>query len=255
MTDVDRAYRSQRQRLRAALLAIVAREWLAASMQAQDAFAAAVAPVVAAGQAQTARLVDAYMATKTLQATGRGQVRGLNTEKYTTAELRGVPAAEVYLRPFGAVGAALQKGAEFSVAKAAGKAAVDKLVTTDVQLAQTYSARDWMTDEDSITGYERITDGGCELCSAASTRTYRSEDLMPIHEHCQCDVSPVYGPRPGRALGSGWSVTREHAEESLSEETLTRLSDGGMKLPETLTVARDPELGFRLVDDAWQVAA
>lgn len=228
MTQLDVTYRAQRLRLRAAALALAARVWAGASTQRQDEFVDQILAAVAAGQAQVVRLVDAYMATKTLQATGRGEVRGLNPDDYRTEQLRRASADEVYKRPFGAVGYTLEKGGDFAAARVAGGALLDKLVSTDLQLAQTYSARDWMREEETIVGYERVAGlRACELCAAAATRLYHSEDLMPIHEHCSCDVVPVYGDRP---------VRQE-------------------PIPDGVVFVHDSELGPRLVDETWAAAA
>lgn len=219
--ELDATYRSQRLRLRSTVLAHTARLWAVAQPQDQPAFLGQVVPAVHAGQALTVRLVDAYMATKTLHATGAGRVKGLDPAAYTVEAIRKTPADEVYGRPFGALGYALASGAEFSIARAAGAAAAEKLVSTDLQLAQTYSARDWMSDEPGIIGYERQTEGGCPLCESASGGLYQTEDLMPLHEGCRCDVAPVFGDaRPG-------------------------------PLPDGLEVVDDSELGPRLISESW----
>jgi len=75
---------------------------------------------------------------------------------------------------------------------------VTKLAATDLQLAQTHSARDWMADDENVYGWRRVTDGDpCPLCALAATRIYYRADLMPIHEHCGCGVEPLYGEHPG----------------------------------------------------------
>lgn len=208
MIQVDATYRSQRMRLRSVLLATVARHWAVASPHDQGAFLGRVTAVVLAAQAQSVRLVDAYMATKTKAVIGTGAVKGLDPSLYTVDAIRGVPAAEVYSRPFGALGYALETGLDFSAARAAGGAALGRLASTDFQLAQTYSARDWMTSEESITGYERILGGdGCELCQAAADgRVFATDDLAPIHDHCGCSVSPVFGPEPTKGASDVFSV-------------------------------------------------
>lgn len=256
--QLDSAYRAQRQRLRAALLAQAARLWSVASPKDESSFLEQMVPLITAGQVQTVRLVDAYMAIKTLHATGEGDVKGLDAAAYSVEALRGKPALEVYARPFAAVGAALAAKAEFSAAMHVGQAVLKKLATTDLQLAQTYSARDWMRDEPKITGYQRVTSGGCGLCEAASTQLYGTEDLMPIHEHCQCDVAPYYGDRApqGKTIidPDKWEVLKEQAQGDLSAAALSRLKAEDLKLPEVLRARRDDELGLRLVDGAWKEA-
>lgn len=47
-------------------------------------------------------------------------------------------------------------------------------------------------DAPKIIGYERVYDGGCGFCADAAELLYHSEDLMPVHEHCNCGVQPVF---------------------------------------------------------------
>lgn len=54
------------------------------------------------------------------------------------------------------------------------------------------------TPGDKVIGYRRIIhpeqseDGtSCGLCVVASTRLYTTDELMPIHDECNCDVMPV----------------------------------------------------------------
>lgn len=219
--QLDAAYRAQRRRLAAAVTAAAAAVWAVAWRDRQQAIHQSV-QIVTAGQKHTVALVDAYFTAKTLQATGGGNLKRLDPSLYTIAALRGVPADVVYERPFGALGAAFNAGATNVQAVDSGLASLEKLAVTDLQLAQTYSARDWMTAEPTIVGYRRVTSGNpCELCAQASTRTYRSEDLMPIHEHCHCTVDPLWG---------------DHAVGSVGTSVL---------------VENDPELGPRLMAATW----
>lgn len=200
-TPLDHAYRSQRIRIVNTVRAQTKRLWAVSSTQQQQQFVGQAVPVVAAGQAAVVTLVDGYLAAKAQAETGEGAVQGLDPAGYTTGMLRGAPAAEVYARPFGVLGAAIAGGAEFSAAKASGGDYLDKLVSTDLQLAQTHSARDWMSNEPRVTGWQRVTSGGCDFCQQAASRTYRTRDLMPIHEHCHCSVVPVFGDVEPEPIG------------------------------------------------------
>jgi hypothetical protein len=205
MTTIDGVYRSQRLRLMNTVAAATAQAW-AQGYRDREAVIGQVLAVVHAGQAQTVALVDAYMAVK-----AQASPKGLDPTSYTVALLRGVPAERVYDRPFGAP------------SRESSLAALARLVRTDMQLAQTHSARDWMTGDERIVGYRRVLGGGknCSLCVAAADRTYRTEDLMPIHERCSCTVEPVFGTEPVASVG-----------------TSVRVDD-------------DPELGPRLMADDW----
>jgi hypothetical protein len=219
MTQLDGIYRTQRLRLLSTVAAAAGRAFGQFHGNKDEAIAAVV-PFILAGQKTQVALTDAYMAAKTRAATGSGTVKGLDPNNYTVAELRGIPAEIVYERPYGAIGAQLKQGAEFSAALLSAQEYLTKTVATDLQLAQTHSARDWMVGDERIVGYRR-SGGQCELCQAASDRTYYSDDLMPIHEHCMCGVDPVYGNEPVASVGT------------------------------TVEVQDDPELGPRLMAKSW----
>lgn len=220
MSELDNAYRSQRLRLVSAVEAGAAATWGNLYREPERRATAAVLPLVIAGQAATVTLLDAYMAAKV-----GAQPKALDRARYTTEALRGLPAEEVYERPFRALGAQLGAGEELPVAVASARAAVSRLVHTDLQLAQTHAARDWMEADERVYGYRRVLGGGksCALCRAASTRIYYRESLMPIHERCHCTVEPLIGEHPG-----------------------------GLSIPsDAVRVAEDPELGPRLLEEGW----
>jgi hypothetical protein len=177
----------------------VARIW-ANDYQDEEQTITSALGLVAAGQARTVSLVDAYMSAKTREVVGRGGVKGLDPALYTVDRLRGAPAREVYQRPFGALGAFIANQGQdgWGAGMAAATASLVRLAKTDLQLAQTHAARDWMVEDRHVRGYRRMLGGNenCELCQDAARGFYYREDLAPIHERCACSVSPVYG-EPG----------------------------------------------------------
>lgn len=219
---IDRTYRSQRLRLSATVQAAALRTW-DGLYRDRERTVAGLVPLIHAGQAATVRLVEAYMIAKARDADEHIRPLNLPAELYTVAVLRGVPAEEVYERPYGALLAMIGRGEEFARSMQAARASVAKLATTDLQLAQTHSARDFMRASQRIVGYRRVLGAGenCSLCRSASTRTYRTEFLAPIHERCGCSVSPVFGDEPVASVGT------------------------------TVKMVDDPELGPRLVADSW----
>jgi len=220
-TPLDHAYQVQRQRLSQAVTAAAAAIWARSYGDRVQAVNQSV-QIVTAGQRHVVALVDSYFALKMAAATGAGAVKGLDPARYTIEALRRVPADVVYARPFGALGAAFNAGADNAQAVDSGLSALTKLASTDLQLAQTHSASDWMQGESTIVGWRRVTDGNpCELCGLAATRTYRKEDLMPIHEHCGCTVEPLWGTHAVASVGT------------------------------VVTVENDPELGPRLMAASW----
>lgn len=228
--QVDSAYRAQRLRLVNTVSANTSMAW-AQMFANRSAAIAYIVNLVNSGTANIALLVGAYLAAKNLLATGVASQVSLDSAAYTTDALRGIPGEVVYGRPFGAYGAFLKEGQEAADAIRAAQASVSKLASTDMQLAQTHAARDWMQaaserdrgDGLRIVGYRRVLTNphACALCTAASTRTYRIADLMPIHEHCDCTVEPLWGTEPVASVG-----------------TKVRVED-------------DPEIGPRLMAASW----
>jgi hypothetical protein len=112
----------------------------------------------------------------------------------------------VYRRPATAVYSALSEGVPYDEAVRRGATRAEQLVVTDMQLAETHSAREVLTKQKKlgVVGYRRVLTGSesCAMCIVASTQRYRVGNLMPIHPACDCKVRTIYGKRdPGRALG------------------------------------------------------
>lgn len=229
--ELDAVYRTQRLRLASVVEAATAAAWAARYRERGHVATDAVLALVYGGQAATVRLVDAYMAAKAESAP-----KGLPVESYTVGAIRGLPAEDVYERPFGALGAHLGRGEELPAAVAAAQGSLRRLVRTDLQLAHTYSARDWMAEEDGIYGYRRVLGPGknCPLCTKASSRIYYRDSLMPIHEHCHCTVEPLFGEHPGTVSlgGQGASAARTRVDAAVR-------------------VVEDPEIGPRLLEESW----
>jgi hypothetical protein len=221
MDRIDGVFRSERLRVTSRVEAAAA-AMFATLYRDPEETVGRVVPVVEAGAGRVVALTDAYMTAKAVAAGVRMAVKGLSAFAYR--DLRSRDAAEVYQRPFGALGGQLAQGAELEVALRSARGALSRLVRTDMQLAQTHAAQEWMVDEPRVVGYERVLGPGdnCPLCMAASTRRYYREDLMPIHERCACTVAPVFGD-PG-------ALSRPSA---------------------AVRVADDAEIGPRLLDEAW----
>ncbi len=222
-------------------------------------FLAAVLPVVAGAQSATGGLVAAYIATLT----------GLVTEEATrpvpirpadlsTEALRGVPASEVYLRAVVSARTAISRGRSPQEAFRAGRERAADLAETDVILAQR-EATVWATSADErIVGYRRVLTGrSCAFCATASTQRYRTEDLMPIHDRCDCGVAPIYGTRdPGQVINKGLLRDLKTAAKDGGKSGdywkarhVTVEEDGSITLPK-VAVHEHGELGPVLTDAA-----
>lgn len=226
---VIRAHRLASDQLRGRTSRLLARMWDGMGDYRADnveAFARRAASLVTGAQRDVAELEQAYLA-RLAAAIREEQVRpaGLDPRQVTGAAVRGgTDPREVYRRPGKEVWTALAAGAAPATAIARGRHRVLATGATDLQLARTHTAREVLARDGQATGYRRVlgpTDN-CELCVTAAQRTYSTEELMPLHPGCQCDVAPIYGSQdpssqlPKGAAGAELSedllVTRRHGE-------------------------------------------
>lgn len=104
-------------------------------------------------------------------------------------ERPGTSKLSVYMRP------------AFEATPAAELRRLETLVNTDLQLSKTrtlYAAfdQDLNVNRSPIKIFRRVTGGNpCALCEIAADQVYFSDDLMPIHDNCECDVEEDTGER------------------------------------------------------------
>ena len=187
------AYTEQAHVLRARVLEISGELWdsmPSTRKEHVDWFVSQVVPLVEAGQAQTASLTFAYV-------DEYAKVMGLNVSQRRSLDravndLRGVSLDVVYRRPASTVYAALADGVPYDRARVEGARRLSSLVSTDLQLAKTHASKAGMGAY-GMKWYRRVTIGEetCALCMIASTRAYKTSDLMPIHPGCDCGVEPL----------------------------------------------------------------
>ncbi len=162
-------------------------------------FSRSVESVDVAMQQQAVALADAYIASYLSLELARGvRPRGLDLAQLVTR--RG--AEGLWSRPVVTARAAITRGRDYTDARAEGRARAMATGRTNVALAARASSAQAMT-EDGVTRYRRVTASRCcALCAAASTKTYRSEALMPLHPGCSCvteaivDTGRADRPRP-----------------------------------------------------------
>lgn len=131
--------------------------------------------------------------------------------------------------------------------KAQAKASVRIAITaeTDVTLAVRAQYQKTMGAQ-GATGWRRILHpelsetGPCGLCVVAADRVYKSEDLLPLHNRCVCEVLPVYGRvDPGITLNGDDLAALYAAAGGNTREQLRRIS---------VVLTEHGELGPILVD-------
>lgn len=196
-----------------------------------DAFVKQVVPVVLAGRRQVSALTDAYLS----RVVGIRSLGPIDTDL-----LRGVAAAEVYARPFVTVRTELSKGKTIDAAVAAGAARLTDIALADLQLAKTHTTRTVYRSA-GIERFVRTLTGraNCALCYLASTQTYSTDDLMPIHPGCDCGTAPVEAGMRS-VMDANLKATHEAVENRLGS------SDSGGRSPDyrkQLIVHEHGELG------------
>lgn len=162
----------------------------------EDLLVAQLLPYIEAAQVQAVHLTDAYLTRFVSFALGAAiNPQSLTPGAHIGAAVRGgTPPDVVYRRPFGAVRKALADGVDFPGALGRGRAVITRAARTDVALSTRAASSVWMTNEKSVTGWQRVTSGTCcALCSdiASTDKVYRTEDLMPLHPACSCSTAPV----------------------------------------------------------------
>ncbi|MEU6614483.1 hypothetical protein [Streptomyces parvus] len=166
------------------------------------AFLERVLPVVLGVQQQMGQVTDAYLTAMLADMLGTTTATAPATSA-VAEQLRGVPPATVYERPFVQVRTALSRGHDLADAVHQGRTRLLSITETDLQLARTHAARGAMERGGAKFYRRRLskTSDTCALCVIASTQRYRVAELMPIHPGCHCKPEPLPGNRdPGQVL-------------------------------------------------------
>jgi hypothetical protein len=165
-------------------------------------FVAAATASTLAGQTAVADLVAGYLAL-ILEDLGDPAITPPATTAVTGAAVRNGTATDaVYERAVIQVRRALADGRTWEQGMAEGRARAISTAETDVMLTQRAAMADMAQRTPRIVGYRRVLTGrSCVLCGVASTQRYRTDQLMPIHNHCDCGVAPIIGDQdPGNVL-------------------------------------------------------
>lgn len=122
---------------------------------------------------------------------------------------------------------------------------ISVVAQSDVTLAVREQYRNSMSAQ-GATGWRRVLHpelsetGPCGLCVVAADRVYKTEDLLPLHNRCVCEVLPVYGRvDPGLTLNGDDLAALYAAAGGNTREDLRRIR---------VVLTEHGELGPILVD-------
>lgn len=202
MTALDESFRTSRAKLRDEVVAQTGRIWQV-HHEDRNRYLAQVLTAVEGGQRAMVTLTSGYLTAKAREV-GHARFKSLPLDGYTVAKLRDTKAVEVYARPYGVLYGQLNQGIDAATAQAAAVDALSKLAATDIHMAYTASAADWMKGDTQIGAFKRVPSGTCDYCETAAEGLYHPSVQMPIHENCECDLEPVFGAAAVAATGMGF---------------------------------------------------
>lgn len=113
------------------------------------------------------------------------------------AQLREVDPVVEFERPAVQFRFRVSEGDSEEAAAAAAKQRVKQLADMDLGLAGREASKQTLVSADRITGWRRIIrpelsrSGSCGLCVVAANQVYRTDELMPLHNGCNCTVAPI----------------------------------------------------------------
>ena len=161
------------------------------SWRKAEQFIAMAMPIILGGQRAVAQTTAADLSASLAELIGPGaRLKQYSLAASSGKSLRGVRPEEVYRRPFEEIWRALQtKGElEFDAALERGTTRLRSLLETDLQLSATHTVANGTRGMAHVS-YRRVPhNGSCALCAIASTQSYHSGSLMPIHPGCRCAV-------------------------------------------------------------------
>lgn len=208
---LTRAHITAQERVRAAVANAVGRTWTALPAYDEDdadAFITAALPLVTAGQLQSVRLTDAYLARML-----RRQPIGLDAADVTGPAVRGgTDMRTVYRRPFIQLWSALSDGTDYQAAVGMGLTRAVMTARTDVQLTHRAALQAAQDRDPAIRGFQRVADSGaCAYCQMIDGAFVKSADAMPLHPGCGCGLEPRTEPVDTPVLPDAVAV-HEHGE-------------------------------------------
>lgn len=198
---VTSAYRAHQVHVRNTTVVAVAGIWAQVDPDDLTGSWAGLAPhasaVVGLAQTVTATAAGVYVAEFARAVLGK-PVDVAQPGSYSGWTSTGVPlAAALYSASVTTTKIRIAQGVPVAVAMTSGQAALVRATGSVVLDAGRQAMTDVMTGTDHVTGWRRVSGGGCDACNAAATgAVHRDDTVLEVHPHCTCTAEPVLLDHP-----------------------------------------------------------
>jgi hypothetical protein len=153
------------------------------------------ATVAAVEQAQRAgiNLTAAYLAAFIGSETGQRatELPTIHADRFAGVAEDGQPLEVPLSKTLIGVKAALKDGKAPAEALQEQAARALRLSSSAVMSAPRAALADQIATHPQITGWKRVTSGGCGACLAAAAHGYSAHEHLKVHPHCHCTQEPV----------------------------------------------------------------
>jgi hypothetical protein len=230
-------YRRRFHSLRARAVLIAAEAWQLNQDDLDGSHArwvAVAAPALATLQAAGTHLSAGYLAAFVAAETLTGPAARTPTAAAGVDRL-GRPLEDALAPSLYTVKAALKDGEAFDAASRHGLNRARRIAGEEAVAPARAELADGIAAHDEISGWRRVTSGGCGACLAASDGVFRDSEPLPVHDGCHCTSEPVVRDVPdvarrpaGRDLFD--QLGRARQDEILGPEKAALVRDGQVPL-------------------------
>lgn len=206
-------------------------------------------PAVTELQRANARLAAAYLAGFIAVETGkRTGPKGLSASADAVGvNQAGRPIEDSLKGSLFTVKKAISDGHPVEAALGIGVAVAQRSAGEDVMFAGRDTVSAGIRDSDQITGWRRVTGGGCGAClAAADGRVFADEDILDVHPFCQCSAEPVVRDAPDTVA----RLTGEQMFHALAKGEQDQLLG-----PDRAQIMRDGDVPFHALIERQPMAA
>lgn len=208
-------------------------------------FVAQTAPALVVLQRTGARLSAGYLAAFLTSELDRAVIPHAPAEADYAGRARdGRPLHEALVPSLYTVKRAIGEGKAPAAALSEGLNRAVRVAGEEAVFAARGTLADAIHADERIIGWRRVTGGGCGACIAAATGAIQADDdVLEVHDHCQCTKEPVIADAPDRATRPSGpelfeAMSAERQDALLGTEKAELLRTGAIDFNDL--IQRDP---------------